>query len=62
MNYMLLRFNESTAAQLQFALKDRQEWLDWIARGLVTPEHAEGYIKAADNIIRTKRYISEIAG
>ncbi len=57
MNSILGQFEARTAAELQLAI-DETKWLnDCVARGLMKPEHARGYLHVEQNIIATKRFV-----
>ncbi len=57
MNDIEKRFLERTSAELKLALDEVRFWDDLVARGKVSREHAAGYARAANGIIKTKRFI-----
>jgi hypothetical protein len=57
MNSMLEDFQKRTAAQLQFALADIEWWNEQVARGVMTPEDAAGYIKIDRGVVAVKRRV-----
>jgi hypothetical protein len=56
-NEILQRFRERATAELMLALNEVKWWRRQIARGLVKPEHAEGYIRNEKRIIETKCHV-----
>jgi hypothetical protein len=56
-NEILRRLEERATAELTLALNEVKWWKEQVARGLVRPEHAEGYIRTERRIIDTKRHI-----
>jgi hypothetical protein len=57
MNSIQQLFEERTVAELKLAL-DEVKWLDdCVARGIMKPEHAKGYLQIENNVIATKRYV-----
>ena len=56
-NETLRRFQERTTAELTLALNEVKWWKKQVARGLVKPEHAEGYIRIERRIIETKCHV-----
>jgi len=56
-NEILRRFRQRATAELNLSLNEVGWWKKQVARGLVKPEHAEGYIQAERRIIETKRHI-----
>jgi len=61
MNTVYQKFDEWNIAELKLALDEVKWWNDLVARGRVKAEHASGHIRAARNIITTKRYILNVA-
>ena len=57
MNTMLQKFRERIAAELRLAQDELAWWNDLVARGVVKPEHARGYIENENRLIATKRYV-----
>ena len=56
-NEVLRIFRQRTTAELKLAIDEVQWWRDRVASGLVKPEHAKGYIEAAERIINIKRHM-----
>jgi hypothetical protein len=56
-NEILRIFRERATAELTLALNEVKWWKKQVARGLVKPEHAEGYIRKERRIIETKRHV-----
>ena len=54
---IMQKFEERTSAELRLALDEVEWWNALLTRGVVSPSHAEGYIRAANHIISTKRFI-----
>ena len=48
-------------SELKVAVDEVEFWNDLMARGVVSPSHAEGYLSAANNIIATKRFVLGIS-
>ena len=58
---ILERHKARLEAELRFNLDDRKWWEQRVASGIMSREQAEGYIRAADDIIARKQYLLEIA-
>lgn len=56
-NEILRIFRERATAELTLALNEVKWWKKQVAKGLVKPEHAEGYIRNEQRIIETKRHV-----
>jgi predicted ATPase len=50
-------FQERAVADLRRELDEVKWWRNTVARKLVKPEHAEGYIQISKRIIKTKRHV-----
>jgi hypothetical protein len=57
MNTILEDFQKRSAAQLQFALADIEWWNEQVARGVVKPEDAAGYIRIDWGVVAVKRRV-----
>jgi hypothetical protein len=55
-NEILRIFRERATAELTLALNEVKWWKKQVARGLIKPERAEGYIRNERRIIETKRH------